>query len=137
MNQSFDFSTEQGSTFESLPEDWYNVTFSKTELTTSSSGNDMIKSTLKVVDGNYKNRTVFDNLVWLSNSMWKIKKVLDAVKSPLAQGKATISDIANELEGKTLKVYLVPDTTNTGNPTNKIKNYAPTVADATDGDLYK
>lgn len=135
-DQTYDFSAEKSSNFQSLPEDWYKVKATEPKVTTSTSGNPMITIAWQVTEGDYENRKVFDNLVFSTNSLWKIKKVLEAVKSPLANQSARIQDVAEALKDQELRIYLLPDVKQDGSPTNKIKNYAG-ISETSDNSLYK
>ena len=49
--------------YEVLPSDTYNVLFDRAAVVTSKSGNKMLKTSFKVVDGEHKNRLIFHNFL--------------------------------------------------------------------------
>jgi hypothetical protein len=116
--------TKSGSTFDPIPEGRYTVVIDKADLTTTKeSGNPMIKMTLKLIDGDHRNRYVWDNLVLTKSSLWKVKGVLEAVGSKVAeQESVTEQDIAAAVLGKHVSVYVEIRTDGT-NTSNTVKNY--------------
>jgi Protein of unknown function (DUF669) len=116
----------KGSTFDPIPEGRYNVVVDKAELTTAKdSGNAMIKTTLKITDGDFKGRLVWDNFVLIDNSLWKLKGFLEAIKSNIAEStSATEQDAATAMVGAHVSVYLEPRVGENGNVSSNVKNYA-------------
>jgi hypothetical protein len=107
-----------------IPAGRYNLRIEKADFTQSSSGNDMIKLQMSVLDGKHKGRFCFDHLVLTENSLWKLKSVLAAVGSQLGDSEDVEPDeLANDLLYKTLNALLEVGTTNTGTPTNNVKAY--------------
>jgi len=67
------------STFETLPGGVYNAKISKAEITKAKSGNNMIKLTLDITEGEYAGRKLFDNLVLIDTCMWKVKNYCEVI----------------------------------------------------------
>lgn len=127
----------KGSTFDPIPEGLYQAVVEKTELTAAKdSGNPMIKVTLKITDGDFKNRLVWDNFVLIENSLWKLKGFFAAAKSDLAESTSVSEqELATAMSGVRVSVYLEPRVGNNGQATSNVKNYraiegepAPSVA---------
>ncbi len=82
-------------TFEEIPSGRYNVRVEKSELTTAkSSGSDMIKLQYKITEGPYSKRSFFDQCVLTDKTLWRIKTMLAAIGSSLAE--------SNGLEAQTI-----------------------------------
>ena len=115
----------KGSTFDPIPEGLYQAVVDKTELTvTKDSGNPMIKATLKITDGEFKNRLVWDNFVLIDNSFWKLKGFFAAAKSNLVESTSvTEQEVAAAMQGVHVGIYLEPRVGNNGQATSNVKNY--------------
>jgi len=107
-----------------IPAGRYNLRIEKSELTQATTGKDMIKLQMSVLDGNYKGRMCFDQLVLTESALWKVKTLLEAVGSKLINSEnVEPEEVAAELTYKTLSAYLEEGKTSTGNPTNNVKAY--------------
>jgi hypothetical protein len=115
----------KGSTFDPLPEGRYIVTVDKAELTTTKdSGNPMIKVTLKILEGEFKNRLAWDNFVLVEKSLWKLKGFLEAINSKIAEStNVTEQDIANAMVGAKVSVYFEQRVGENGAVSSSAKNY--------------
>jgi hypothetical protein len=119
-----DIKTNNGSTIESLPEGNYLCVITNTELKKSSNGNEMINITFKVKSGKHKNRLIWDRLVFTDNSLGVIKDRLSKMQSPLADAdNVEPADVVEDLMGREANLFVEPDSTTNGNPTNKVKAY--------------
>lgn len=121
----FNLKEVKGQSFDPIPEGRYTVVVDKAEITTTKeSGNPMIKATLKIVEGDFKNRLAWDNFVLTEKSLWKLKTFLEAAGSKLSEsGNATEQDIANAMEGVKVSVFLENRTGENGQVTSNAKNY--------------
>ena len=115
----------KGSTFDPVPEGLYSAVVDKTELTAAKdSGNPMIKVTLKITEGDFKNRLIWDNFVLIEASLWKLKGFFAAIKSNLAESEnASEQDFAKAMLGAHVGIYLEPRVSNNGQATSNVKNY--------------
>jgi hypothetical protein len=123
---SYNLRDVKGSSFDPIPEGRYNLTVDKAELTTAKdSGNPMIKATLKILDGDFKGRLVWDNFVLTDKSLWKLKGILEAIGSNIAESvNATEQDIANALQGAKVNAWLEIRIGPNDQTSNTVKNYA-------------
>lgn len=119
-----------GGDFEALDTGVYEVTVFDAEPKTASTGSDMAKLTLKVQDGPYKGRNLWDNLVFTEKSKWRVAQFLKACRIELDTGKFKFTKA--DIEGKPLRVQVakVPDAYRDpdgelGIFTNDIKQYLP------------
>lgn len=88
-----------------IPEGTYDACVTKAEEQTSrTSGSAMIKLTLCVWDAEGRQRTVFDYLVFQTNSLWKVESFCEAngLLGKYDQGKFG----AEDCEGKSFRVKL-------------------------------
>lgn len=108
----------------SIPTGRYNVTIEKVDLTTSSTGNPMIKMQMSVADGEFEGRKCFDQIPLVDTVLWKIRSILEAAKSGLAEAEdVEAEEIMDDLLGRKVSAYLEATETNTGNPTNNVSGY--------------
>ena len=70
---------EQTSTFEPLPAGSYYAKIVKAELGKSSKGNDMIKVQMEVTDGEFTGRKLFDNIMLMQESAFKMKQYAEVI----------------------------------------------------------
>jgi hypothetical protein len=121
----FNLKDVKGQSFDPIPEGRYTVVVDKAEITTTKeSGNPMIKATLKIVEGDFKNRLAWDNFVLTEKSLWKLKTFLEAADSKLSEsGDATEQDIANAMVGAKVSVYLENRVGPEGQVSSNAKNY--------------
>lgn len=118
------FGDIKSSTLDSLPEDRYQVKIENAILKTTNDGlNQMVALTFVVMDGEFKKRKLWENVTLTEKSLWRLKQILEFSGSPLAAKEADIQDVIDDIIGRYLDVYAVPDKTNTGNPTNKITTF--------------
>jgi len=131
----FNFNEIKSTSFDSLPEDRYPVVIDDVELRKTNDGQkQMLAITYTVTAGKYEKRKVWDNITLTENSLWRVKQLLEVVGSDLADKPGVgIEQIVKELKGKTLDIYTEPDTTNTGNPTNKVRKLFPSSANVSAG----
>lgn len=117
-----------------IPTGRYTVEFVEPAVTTSKGGDSMIKVKLKVVGGKENGRYAFDQLVFGDSSLWKIKQVLELIGSKLADGtNVTPEEVAAELDGNKVSVYLEEGLSNKQQPINNVKNYQAAPATAKPG----
>lgn len=110
----------------SLPETWYSIVCNNTKLKSTAKGGQMIVAELDITSpANFIKRKVWNNFNLGESSLWVLKKFLNVSKcSIIEQGDVSEQTIADVMVGLTCDVYLIPDVTNNGTPTNRIKNYA-------------
>jgi hypothetical protein len=124
---------ESGQKFDSMPENWYTIRVEKAELADSKNGpNTMIKAQFAVVSpAKYSKRKVWNNFNLGSKSLWVLKNFFEAAGiDPNSLGDISEQQLATKMVDLVVDGYLEPSTTNTGKPSNTIKNYRP-VPDAT------
>ncbi|MGV8131880.1 MAG: DUF669 domain-containing protein [Candidatus Pacearchaeota archaeon] len=99
--------TQGGGTFTEIPSGRYNVRVDQVVVTqTQDKSSDMLKLTYKVTDGEHEKRNIFDQAVVTVKSLWKLKSLLTAVGSPLADSSnAELDEIADALKNKEMSVY--------------------------------
>lgn len=73
-----DYEEEQGE-FETLPVDEYPCFVYDLEGRMSSNNNPMISITLKVANGEYKNRQLWTNITLTAKAWWKVEEFFEAV----------------------------------------------------------
>lgn len=107
-----------------IPTGRYTVEFFEPVVTTSNAGDPMIKVKLKIMGGKENGRYAFDQLVFGDSSLWKIKQILELIGSKLADGtNVTPEEVAAELDGNKVSVYLEEGLSKTQKPINNVKNY--------------
>ena len=123
----FNFNEIKTTSFESLPENRYPVVIESVDVKKTNDGlKDMMAITYVVSAGEYKNRKVWDNITLSDTSLWRVKQLLETVGSDIANKPGIkLEQVISELKGKALDIYTEPETTNTGNPTNKVKKLFP------------
>lgn len=128
MSEFINFKSDvanQVSTFDSLPEDRYNVEVEAAEVAPTKAGGQMIKVTFLVADGKHKGRKLWNQFNIGGKSNIFLFNFLKAVNSSLVdQDGVTPQLIAGSLKGAKCSVYVEPDKTQNGNPTNKLSKFA-------------
>jgi hypothetical protein len=72
----------------------------------------------------FNKRKVWKNFTLTSTALWILKTYLDSTKSKYVDdADADEKKVAKDMMGSLVDAYLVPDVTNTGNPTNNINNF--------------
>jgi hypothetical protein len=113
-----------GDGFEPLPEGRYNLVVENAELTTASTGNEMIKTTFHVTDGIFINRKLWSNFVLTPKAYGFLFGFLRAAGSDLVTKEdVEPNEIADGLVGLKVSAYTEPGKTPNGNPTNPISKY--------------
>lgn len=74
-----DYEEEQQGDFETLPVGEYHCFVYDMEGRMSSNDNPMISITLKVADGEYKNRQLWTNVTLTAKAWWKVEEFFEAV----------------------------------------------------------
>lgn len=115
-----DFSNVEGGNFDPVPAGDYLVEIEKFEETTSTSGNQMIKATFKIVEGEYEGRKIFDNYVLNQNSLWKLKSLFVALGEDVS-GMAEFSP--DDFVGKKFLATVSIEESAGYDPTNRIKKH--------------
>jgi hypothetical protein len=94
-------STEERGDFESVPDGKYQVAVEKVELTQSSTGNPMLKWTLRILAPRFANRLLWRNSVFTANTLKYVKTDLHLCGLDLEK----LSELPKHL-GKLLEVKL-------------------------------
>ena len=94
-------STEERGDFESVPDGKYQVAVEKVELTQSSTGNPMLKWTLRILAPRFANRFLWRNSVFTANTLKYVKTDLHLCGLDLEK----LSELPKHL-GKLLEVKL-------------------------------
>lgn len=94
-------STEERADFESVPDGKYQVAVEKVELTQSSTGNPMLKWTLRILAPRFANRLLWRNSVFTANTLKYVKTDLHLCGLDLEK----LSELPKHL-GKLLEVKL-------------------------------
>lgn len=124
----FNLKTVSDGGFAPIPQDRYTFSIEKAELGESQTGNPLIKLQLKVKGGGFDGRYVFDSLVFVDNSLWKVKTYLDAVKSKLTESEnVEMQEVADALLGKELSAWCeITAARSPGGPqSNKLSQWTP------------
>lgn len=101
---SFDGVPDAGGDFQPIPDGTYTMRIDSVEAKETRKGDPMFKLTLKVIDGEYTNRLVWDNLVFNSKAMGRVKKLCGAIGLPT---KGEVDITPDKLEGKEVRVDVV------------------------------
>lgn len=112
--------------FTSMPENWYGIKATKTELTVAaSSGNQMIVTEFDVISPpEYAKRKVWANFTITPKSLWFLNTFLESAGSDYAgQDNIDPDELAEKIVGMTCEALLIPDVSNTGKPVNVVKNF--------------
>lgn len=122
--ETFDASEhEVRKTFDPLPAGWYSVVITGSDTFVTKGGTECLKLEMSVLDGEYADRRVFENL-----NLWHNKP--DAVRIAQSQlasictaiGKLRISD-TEELHGHPFQIRVVTEETEKYGPQNRIRSY--------------
>jgi len=118
--------SNSGNDFTSLPADRYTINVEAAEASVSANGNDMVKLTFVVTEGDYKNRKLWHNLVVMDKTLNFVFDFLNGIGSDLINAEnVEIEDIVTAALGATCTVYAKPAKTDKGNDTNKLSSFAP------------
>ena len=116
---------KSNNSFETIVSDRYTVEVQKAEVDTASTGSKMVKLTLKITDGDFAGRLLWDNLVVTQNTLWKVLGILEAAGSSLVNSAdAEPEDIAIALDKAKMSVYVEPNgTTEKGSQKYSLSKY--------------
>jgi hypothetical protein len=118
-----DDATDTGGDFETLPDDTYKIIVSEAEDTVSKSGNPMFKVTLRVVDGDYSGRLIWDYITLSEKARGLFVARMGALGvTPAMLNELEASDIAHVLVGRTAYVATKTETYNE-KTSAKVKRY--------------
>ena len=113
-------------TFEEIPEGRYELQVADATAAKASSGNDIVNMKMKIMNGDFAGRVVWDTLVMTPNAFWKIKQFLEAAQSSLLdEEKINVEGIAMGIVGVEVSAFLEPGVDNKGNPRSNPKEYKP------------
>lgn len=88
-----------------------------------------IEITFRIVGTEFENRKVWDN-VYLPQTLWKARTILEAGKSSLAMSeKITANEIANALTGLEVSAYVESTRSDDDKPRVNISKYTPVGGD--------
>ncbi len=124
MALALNFSQVERKSFEALPKGTYAVRVDKVTEQTSKNGNLMLNVQLKVIDGEYENRVIFDYITLTEAALWRVQDAL------IAMGLISEDDVDFELDpsdmiGCECLVKVVIDKQGDYEPSNKVKSYLP------------
>jgi len=114
-----DLTTVEDKDFEPIPAGNYVVRVLEATEKSSAKGK-YIKLTLEVTEGEYAGRKLFHNLSELPQSLWNLKRFLDAAGVEYGEEGFATEDI----QGAELEVSVVQEPYN-DKITNKVKGYLP------------
>lgn len=127
MSNVLNFNSEvskQVNTFDSLPEDRYTVTVEEAAVAPTKAGGEMIKVTFLVDSGKFKGRKLWHQFPLGGKSNIFLFNFLKVINSTLiTQDGVTPQDIAGSLKGTQVSVWVEPDKTQNGTPTNKLSKF--------------
>jgi len=124
--------------FEALPEGRYNITVENAELTTASTGTEMIKVTFVVNDEKFRNRKLWHNFAMTQKSLIYLFNFLKAGGSSLLdEENVENAVIAKSMIGMKVSAFTEPGTTPAGNPKNDLSKWTPVAGGATGGTLFE
>ena len=102
---------DEPKSFTPLPDGAYNISIEKVEQRMSqTSGNPTLNITARVMDGKYKNRTIFYNLSLQETAKWKLQQFVRELGLDAEKGSHTFD--TNEWVGKKL-IFIVRQNTAT------------------------
>lgn len=108
--------------FSALPEDRYTVECVEAKLAKSKAGNKKITAQFKVVDGEYKNRRLWNDFSLVPNALFNLKKYFDAAGLPTDE-EMDFDDVPAVMTGSTSSVYVTQEEYN-GKPQNRLGEWA-------------
>tara|TARA_Y100000034_G_scaffold126429_1_gene177647 strand:+ start:884 stop:1285 length:402 start_codon:yes stop_codon:yes gene_type:complete len=103
-----DFSGTDSSTgFDPIPEDRYLLEVVGMEERVSGSGNPLISTRFKVVEGDHEGRNVFTNFVLTPNSLWNLRGFLEACGlEDLVSGETDTNEVIENAKGRAVSAYV-------------------------------
>ena len=115
--------------FEALPEDRYTVECVDAKMGESKTGNKKISAQFKVVDGNYKNRRLFNDFSLVQKAWFNLKNYFVAAGIDIS-GEIEFDDLPDMMKGTTTTVWVTQEEYN-GKPQNRLSQWVS--ADGEDG----
>tara|TARA_B100001113_G_scaffold353635_1_gene358863 strand:+ start:1703 stop:2125 length:423 start_codon:yes stop_codon:yes gene_type:complete len=113
-----------GDGFDALPEGRYNLTVENAEVTTASTGTEMIKVTFVVNDEKFKNRKLWHNFAMTQKSLIYLYNFLKAGGSSLLdEDDVDTPVIAKSMIGMKVSAFTEPGMTPNGNPKNDLSKW--------------
>lgn len=97
----------KGGEFATIAEGKYEVIISKAEATESQSGNPMVKIQMTIRDDvgqEFQKRILFDNLVFMDKTYWKVQQFTKALDLPNGTSFADINEFVEMISYKAVKV---------------------------------
>lgn len=114
--------------FPLIPTGRYNVRVESADLATSNAGNPAINIKYIIDDGPEKDKIVFDTVAITDSSLWKVKELLEAVKSKLVDSAdAEAPEMATALQYQKLNVMIYTTKNQNGVDRNSVKQPKPYV----------
>lgn len=115
---------ESNTGFDSLPENRYNLKVTDAKMETAKTGTEMIATTFEVLDGEFKNRKLWNNFTLTDKSMIYLYSFLKGAESDLVNAEdVEASDIVAKMPGMRVSVFAEPAKTQNGNPTNNLSKW--------------
>jgi len=129
------FDDVSGQDFDALPEDRYVLECINAELTKSKADNLKIATSFKIIDGYFKNRRLWHDFSLVQTALFNLKNYFEAAGIDTAGKKVEPEDLPALLKNTQVSGYVVK-TIFDGKPGNKITNWAPANASATENELF-
>lgn len=118
--------------FEALPKGPYNVVVQEADKQIASTGKDMIKAKVRVTEGPYVNRTLFNYFVFGAKTDATLNKItlndlaaFGVTREYIAKQKPSIAEIAESLVGRTATAVVGVQENGEYKGRNEIKRFKP------------
>lgn len=122
---NFNASEVKPNSFDVLPAGEYDAVIIKSEVKPTSTGGRMLKLQLQILNGEYQNRTLFDNLnLWNANE--KAVQIARGTLSAICRAVNVLTPKdSSELHGKSLRIKVAVTKNEEYGEQNQIKAYKP------------
>lgn len=118
-------SEESNTGFDPLPENRYNITVEKAEVTTAATGTEMVKAQFVVTDGDFKGRKLWNNFTLTPKSYVYLYNFLKAAGSKLIDNNdVNEAQVASEMVGMRVSAFVETKNNNMGNPVNTLSRFS-------------
>lgn len=122
---NFNAQNEEPAGFDVLPAGEYDVVITNSEVKPTSTGGKMLKLQLQVMNGQYQNRLLFDNLNLWNNSQKAVQIARGTLSAICRAVNILTPQDSSELHGKPLRVKVVIEKSDEYGEQNRVKAYKP------------
>lgn len=117
---NLDFSSVKSSSFEVLPAGDYTLEIDNVEEQTSKSGNQMLRITYKVAEGEHAGRLLFEYYVLTENALWKLQELFVALG---IEANGDVSFTPDDLVGQHITGEIEIEESNQYGEQNRLKRH--------------